>query len=81
MRETEEKGPLYTRPLADLADIFKVKNIIARKKDRHLKNLIRYLIKWKGHPDSENTWEPEENLEHAPELLQEFKKCWKTRAL
>jgi hypothetical protein len=31
-----------------------------------------FLIKWKGYADSENTWEPEENL-HCPHILAEFK--------
>jgi hypothetical protein len=31
----------------------------------------KYLIKWKGYPPSENTWEPESNL-NCPELLKAF---------
>ena len=32
---------------------------------------IQYLIKWKGYPSSEASWEPEENL-NCPKLLKEF---------
>jgi len=34
---------------------------------------VQYLIKWKGYPLSEASWEPEENL-NCPELLKEFNK-------
>ena len=36
------------------------------------KNKTFYLIKWKGYNDSENSWEPEENL-NCPSILNEYK--------
>ena len=32
-----------------------------------------FLVKWKGYPASDATWEPESHLESAPEILQDYK--------
>ena len=33
----------------------------------------RYLVKWKGYPSSENTWQTERSLAHAKTILHEYK--------
>lgn len=37
---------------------------------------IEYLIKWRGYPSSENTWEPRQHLNCA-RLLAAFDRKWK----
>jgi chromobox protein 3 len=33
---------------------------------------MHYLIKWKGYPTSDNSWEPVENVQ-AKDLIKEYK--------
>ena len=37
-----------------------------------------YLVKWKGYPTSDNSWEPEKNL-NADKLIAEFKRSYKPK--
>lgn len=49
-------------------DIFDVERILD---DRMVRGKKQYLIKWVGYPDSENTWEYEENL-MCEEMLKSY---------
>ena len=33
---------------------------------------LHYLIKWKGFPIGESSWEPTDNLQHAPDAIKAF---------
>ena len=33
---------------------------------------LQFLVKWKGWSNADQTWEPVENLAHAPEAITEF---------
>ncbi|KAG8929440.1 hypothetical protein FRC01_004339 [Tulasnella sp. 417] len=39
---------------------------------RYHRRKLKYLIKWKGYDDSENTWQDASTLEHSQELVDEY---------
>jgi hypothetical protein len=47
---------------------------ILDSRNRKSKNKVtrEYLVKWKGYGDSDATWEPLKNLEHAEDLLRDY---------
>ena len=72
-RETASHGPNFTRPPPDLVQAneeFEVEMIINYQFFGQHKTL-QYLIKWKGYPTSNNTWEPTSNM-HAPEIIKQY---------
>ena len=71
-KEMELHEPNFTRPPLDLIEgepEYKVEKVLdKRTQGKGCK--AHYLIKWKGYPTSDNSWEKEEV--HAPELIAEF---------
>ncbi len=67
-------GPNYTQPAPDLIngeeeyEVEEVQQVC--RQGRGCK--LHYLIKWKGFPTSDSTWEPVEHLKHTPDLIADF---------
>jgi len=71
--ETQAHGPNFSRPPPDLIDgeeEYEVERIVAHRYHGRNRSL-QYLIKWKGYPEVDNTWEPAEQI-HAPDLLKTY---------
>lgn len=59
MRECESEG-----------EVFKVEKVLGK---RIRNDRVEYLLKWKGYPESENCWEPEENI-LSRELIEDYER-------
>jgi hypothetical protein len=71
--KTNKHGTNYTRPPPDMIEgeeQYEVKVIQAHQCQW---GKLQYLIKWIGYPESDNTWEPVENVQ-APQLVKEYHK-------
>jgi hypothetical protein len=74
-RETTTHGPNFSRPPPELIDgeeEYQVEHIMGHQKMGRGKKL-QYLVKWVGYSDSDNTWEPVEQI-HAPNLIESYQK-------
>jgi hypothetical protein len=71
--ETPTHGTNYLRPPPNLIDGMEEHEVEFITQHRLCGQSRQYLVKWKGYPTADNMWEPEANLEHAVELLDEYK--------
>jgi hypothetical protein len=80
--ETPSHGPNFTRPPPELIDgeeEYEVEQIRSHRTWGRSKTL-QYLIKWKGYPESDNTWENADQI-HAPELIKLYHQALTRRSL
>ena len=54
---------------------YEVEAILDKKQ---IRNQDYFFIKWKGYPESDNTWEPKKSLQNCTDLLQQFEQRLKT---
>ena len=73
--ETTAHGPNFTRPPPEIVGgeegHYEIEKILTQRPTRNKKS-TQYLVKWKGYPDSENSWIPAKELTHAKELLKKY---------
>ena len=74
-KQNDVHGPTHPNPPPDLVEGIEEYEVDHIKKHRRFRGgKTRYLVHWKGYDNTEDTWEPEENLTSATETLQEYKK-------
>eukprot|EP00884_Botryococcus_braunii_P021747 jgi/Botrbrau1/8256/Bobra.0001s0014.1 len=77
LKPYKEGGTVQPPPLPEIIEgekEYEVEAVLAHRerKLRGRKTAREYLVKWTGYEDIHNTWEPEDNLEHAREALQRY---------
>lgn len=61
-----------------MSELYSIEKILDKQYSvTHKCNL--YFVKWKDFPDSDNTWEPEENLVPLGKMLEEFNKSYESK--
>ena len=72
-RETAEHRPNFVNPPPEEIDgeeEYKIAKILSCRGSLGRQS---YLVSWKGYSSTENTWEPERNLQHAQTVLKLYK--------
>src|SRR5258708_4671426 len=72
-QENAVHGPNFSKPPPDLVqgtEEYEVEHLVNHRCHGRSR-MLQYFVKWKGYPESDNTWEPLQNI-HAPELLKKY---------
>ena len=69
--ETEEHGQNFTRPPPDMIKGKVEYEVEAIRAHCYQWRKLQYLIKWKGYLESDNTWEPINNVQ-VPLLIRNY---------
>src|SRR5258708_20475249 len=72
-QENAVHGPNFSKPPPDLvqgAEEYEVKHLVNHRCHGRSRAL-QYFVKWKGYPESDNTWESLQDI-HAPDLLKKY---------
>jgi hypothetical protein len=74
-KETPAHGPNFTRPPPDIIEgednHYELETVLQSKVSLNRKGIL-YLVKWKGYPNSENSWLTASQMKHARLLVQQF---------
>lgn len=63
--------PVFTPDQTGDDAVFEVEQLLGHRKKR---NVWEFLVRWKHYDASEDTWEPEGNLQGAPLILKQYKR-------
>jgi hypothetical protein len=70
----DPQNPNFTQPPAEIVEgepEWEVERILDSK---FAHGNLKFLVKWLGWPDAENSWQDEDDLENAPEIIAKFYK-------
>ena len=73
-KETEAHGPNFTEPPPDLVEGSEEYEVEKIENSQVHRGKLQYLVKWKGYPVSDNTWEPQGHLKNAQKHINDFHK-------
>jgi hypothetical protein len=73
-RAQEQQSRPASEEVIDGEEAWEVEQVVdkrVRKRGRG-RPVVEYLVRWKGYPDWEKTWEPEKNLRAAKEAVEDY---------